>query len=72
VTILAHSFACFEKYELCILIIEELWQCVVYIFRHKISSQKKVCLIASKNNGLPYFLLKFSREFIDKKADLKV
>jgi hypothetical protein len=37
VTILAHSlvfFIYFEKYEVCNLITEELWQCVLYTVRH--------------------------------------
>jgi len=73
VTILAHSFAYFEKHEFCILITEELWQREIYILRHTNSSQKELRFIAHKNKGLSYFLFKFRRmQIIDKHTGLRV
>jgi hypothetical protein len=72
-TILVHSFPYSEKHEFCILINDELWQVVIYIFRHTNSSKKEIRLIDPKNKRLPYFLLMFGRPQIDDKhAGLKV
>ena len=72
-TNLEHSLAFFEKHEVCILIKEELCQCVLYIVRYTNSSEKELRLIAPKNTRIPYFLLMFGRrQIIDKHTDLKI
>ena len=75
-TIMADSFAflhLFRKHAFCNLIIEEVWQCVLYRVRHTNSSQKELCLIVPKNKRPPYFLLMFGRpQIIDKNTGLKV